>query len=464
MALPEPPERPTRTNRPREHAPHEHAPRGQIALALQPAGPGRGMQDEAPEAWLALHGFGSESDCRSAAACALDFTPRVSLECPTSVLLEVRGSFRLFGGARRLCERVQARLRQERIDCTGWALAPTAAAALAFARVGRGEIVLGGEHLVGRLAPLPLRALAVSAAALNRCESIGVRTVGALLRLPRSGLAQRFGPEMLLTLDRLVGRASQPRRAFRRRERFRARTVWDAELTDQTALQQQLAPTLAELERYLRARQCGIDRLRLRLVHRRAHTDIELRSAAVDLHADRFARLLAEHLARCRLSAPVLRGEWCSGPLQPFVADSERLWSPGEQGGGVTREAPALLERLRARLGAESVYALCLVPEHRPEAAWQIAEPALMSARPDEHRWQSRRPLWLLREPEPIESTTRLARLQRLEGPERIETGWWDGREITRDYYVMRDPQGVELWVYRERQPPHAWFLHGIFG
>lgn len=435
-----------------------------LALALQPPGPHREAQDGASESWLALQGFTSPSCCRRAAMCALEFSPRVSLEPPEAVLLEVRGSFRLFGGAHRLCEQIQLHLQQAGLVTTGWGLAPTPAAALAFARVGSGAVVLGLESLVGRLASLPLRALALSAEAHARCESIGVRTVGALLRLPRNGLAQRFGPDMLVCLDRLVGRAREPRRAFRPRERFRARTAWDVELTDHQALLRQLAPTLAELEHYLRMRQGGIDRLQLRLVHRTGHTDLELRWAAPGLHADHFAGLLAEHLARCRLSAPVSRVEWRSGPLQPFIADRERLWSPGEQGGGVTREAPALLDRLRARLGPESVYALCLVPEHRPEAAWQIAEPALAPLRSAERAWRKRRPLWLLRVPEPLEKAASLAHLQRLEGPERIETGWWDGCEITRDYYVMRDPQGAELWVYRERRPPHAWFLHGLFG
>ena len=37
----------------------------------------------------------------------LHFTPRVSLEPPDGVLLEVRGSLRLFGGARQLCTRLQ---------------------------------------------------------------------------------------------------------------------------------------------------------------------------------------------------------------------------------------------------------------------------------------------------------------------------------------------------------------------
>jgi hypothetical protein len=33
--------------------------------------------------------------------------------------------------------------------------------------------------------------------------------------------------------------------------------------------------------------------------------------------------------------------------------------------------APQLVERLRARLGEEAVYGVCLIPEHRPEAAWR---------------------------------------------------------------------------------------------
>jgi protein ImuB len=48
--------------------------------------------------------------------------------------------------------------------------------------------------------------------------------------------------------------------------------------------------------------------------------------------------------------------------------------------------------------------------------------------------------------------------------PERIETGWWDGGEIARDYYTAVDIHGVRLWVFRERAAPHGWFLHGVFG
>ena len=76
---------------------------------------------------------------------------------------------------------------------------------------------------------------------------------------------------------------------------------------------------------------------------------------------------------------------------------------------------------------------------------------------------------WLLAPPEPLPE--RAAQpllagraLQLLSGPERIEAGWWDGADVTRDYYVARDAAGVLLWVFRERLPPHAWCLHGVFG
>ena len=30
--------------------------------------------------------------------------------------------------------------------------------------------------------------------------------------------------------------------------------------------------------------------------------------------------------------------------------------------------------------------------------------------------------------------------------------------------YLLRDAVGAELWAFRDRQPPHHWFLHGVFG
>ncbi len=456
--------------------------------------------DTAPEAWVALCTAADPERLDHLARLALGFSPRVSLESD-AVLLEVRGSFQLFGGPQALCAQLLARCRAAGVE-PRWALAPTPLAALALARAmtdaeacaGQGVAVLARDRLVGALAPLPLAVLGWSDDTIARLASSGVRTLGAALRLPRAGFARRFGPGTLADLDRLVGLAPEPRRAFMPRERYRVRHEPSFELAAQPAVLREIGPLLDALESFLRARGCGTDLLMLRLAHRERpaqhgaaaippYTPVTLRLAAAEWLAARFAALLAEHLARTVLPAPVVRIELRSGALRAVTAGSAALWRPGEHGGGLGRESPALIERLRARLGSEAVYGLCLVPRHRPEVAWRVAEPALpgtasgaaSGAAADAvadaaHAPGSapaegcglRRPLWLLREPEPLPWPYEA--LQRLEGPERIETGWWDGGDVARDYYIAREPSGAEVWVYRERLPPHGWWLHGVFG
>lgn len=460
--------------------------------------------DTAPEAWVALCTAADPERLDHLARLALGFSPRVSLESD-AVLLEVRGSFQLFGGPQALCAQLLARCRAAGVE-PRWALAPTPLAALALARAmtdveacaGQGVAVLARDRLVGALAPLPLAVLGWSDDTIARLASSGVRTLGAALRLPRAGFARRFGPGTLADLDRLVGLAPEPRRAFVPRERYRVRHEPSFELAAQPAVLREIGPLLDALESFLRARGCGTDLLMLRLAHRERpaqhgaaaippYTPVTLRLAAAEWFAARFAALLAEHLARTVLPAPVVRIELRSGALRAVTAGSAALWRPGEHGGGLGRESPALIERLRARLGSEAVYGLCLVPRHRPEVAWRVAEPALpgtasgaaSGAAADAvadavagaaHAPGSapaegcglRRPLWLLREPEPLPWPYEA--LQRLEGPERIETGWWDGGDVARDYYIAREPSGAEVWVYRERLPPHGWWLHGVFG
>ncbi len=434
--------------------------------------------DSAPESWIALLPQPSRSSqpaegelaaadqalLHRLAAIAGGFTSRVSLEPPDALLLEVRGSFQLFGGAQSLCLQLLERCRQAGSE-PSWSLAPTPLAALALARAGCETIVLARDRLAGVLSPLPLKVLAWSASTVARLDAVGVRTLGAALRLPRAGFAQRFGQQALLALDRLTGAAPEPRRTFVTRERFRAQREPGFELWAQSMVLQCLEPLLIELEDFLRTRQSGIDLLMLRLQHRNhPPTRIDLRLASTELLAKKFRELLALRLSQLELPVAVQRIELRSGPLQTLLTISESIWRPGEHGGAAGRESPALIERLRARLGSAAVYGLCLVPEHRPENAWGVAEPVAgaTSVTNSTLSGMSRRPLWLLHEPEVLPSALQGRRI--VEGPERIETGWWDGRDVARDYYIARDTAGAELWVYRERMPSHAWYLHGIFG
>jgi protein ImuB len=114
------------------------------------------------------------------------------------------------------------------------------------------------------------------------------------------------------------------------------------------------------------------------------------------------------------------------------------------------------------------VYGVVPVPEHRPEAAWQrVHELRLTSAVRvgDMHVSDMPRPVWLLNAPVLLSADLQQLRQEGVileQGPERIESGWWDGKGVARDYYIARQMHGGKWWVFQERQTK-GWYLHGVF-
>ena len=443
------------------------------------------------ELWLAVHLASpsppAQQNLERLGARAQRLTPRVSLDPPDSLLLEIKGSLHLFGGVAGLSREMAGECSRLQMPCM-LAVAPTPLAALALARAGRKLGVSPSRtadsaavltitdlaQLVGKLSPLPLAALRWPQDTLNRLARIGVRTIGEALRLPRAGFARRFGTVQLQTLDRLIGRVSDLKDRFEVRPRFRRRRELIYELESHAALLAVLTPLLAQLGEFLQARQCGVLTLQCRLRHRRIPpTRCVLRLAAPLADAVQLATLLGERLNALVLPQPVRACELRSGPLVSRILASGELWQPGEHGGGAAAQAPELIERLRARLGPEAVYGLRVIEDHRPEAAWQVREPVMTlpaAARGSQNDpWPfGHRPPWLLPVPRQLNERDGLPRrrgaLRLLGEAERIETGWWDGHEIARDYYTAVDARGARLWVFRERELPHRWFLHGVFG
>lgn len=408
---------------------------------------------------------------------ALRFTPCVSLAPPDGLLLEVRASLHLFGGVEGL-QRALTRECAQRMRAGTLAFAPTPLAALVAARAGCSLLVQDTARLIGSLAPLPLTALRWPQHRLERLASIGVRTVGQALRLPRAGFAQRFGTAALADLDRLTGRMPDPRARFEAPVRFRCRRELPCESASHAQIVAALRPLVDALGRFLVARQCGVLELECRLRHRHVEpTRCVLRLGAPLADAARLAELLEERLRTLTLPEPACACELRAGEPVPRALCSTGLWSSGEHGALPEAHGAAFIERLRARLGPEAVQGLAVVHDHRPEAAWRVTAPGacldrVVQERPSlqprgTDRRSAARPLWLLTTPRPLRQRGGLPHYHgalRLVGePERIETGWWDGHDVERDYYAAVDVYGRRLWVFRERAAPHRWFLHGVY-
>jgi len=407
---------------------------------------------------------------------ATQFTPVVSLEPPQALLAEVRGSLGLFGGTAGLRQRALGDLRSRGLHAVA-ALAPTPRAALWLARAGLDRPVEMPGELPGLAARLPLACLDWPQATLSTLAALGLRTVADLSRLPRDGFARRFGPSLLGELDEAFGRRPQPRRRAVMPERFDDALELPAETGSVRLVELALESLLGRLQAFLRSRSAGIHGLAVALQHRdQPATRLRLGLARPSGEAAHLLSLLHERLGRTPLPAPVVALRLRSTVAVPLELRSGAL--PGTAEHRADPEAAArLLEHLRARLGRDAVFSVRLVPEHRPERAWRVSEPSFpkkgtlpfSEAEKGSVPFLSARPLWMLAEPQALPGRGGLplaggSVLTLISGPERIETGWWDGEDVRRDYYVAAGADGVRLWIYQERRRGGVWWLHGVFG
>ena len=387
--------------------------------------------------WVALHFPGLPgSTLEPIAAWACQFTPKVALEPPQALVLEVAASLRYFGGRDGFLKTLRNSL-DELGFAASLAVASTARAALWLAR-GNAD----------SLEDVPLEATGFSS---DFFKNIGISKVGELLRLPREGLAQRCGPAMLDELDRAFGRLPEAHAFFAPPPRFAARLELAAEATHAEALLFPARRLLAQLEGLLAARQEGVRSFVLKLFHHNSkffEMKIELASPARDV--ERLTGLLRERLGATALSRPVEALALEAGDFTPLEERSRGMFGDAA---AEEEDWTRLVERLRARLGRDAVCGLATQPDHRPEHAWRRTEPGEWD--PREFRQPGARPLWLLEPPRRIAGT----QLALLAGPERIECGWWDGDEAKRDYFVARLQESL-AWVYREAG---EWYLHGLF-
>jgi protein ImuB len=448
---------------------------------------------------------------RAVAHTALAFTPAVTLQDGQTVLMEVQGSLRLFGGPAGLQQRLVAALAPlgHRVQM---AAAPTAVAAGLLARwwpqpdganaaASEGAAaasLLHGPHstdlaaLQALLDQAPVWLLGPGREHWEALQGMGLHTLHDLQQLPRAGLARRFGTEVLDELDRARGRRADPRRwltlptVFESRLELFAR----AETTDQVL--HGAGVLLARLLAWAQARQARVGGFTLRMRHERQRqvlqppTELAVALAEPSAELGHLQLLLRERLARVVLTAPTLELQLhCQQLVAGEAPNGELFPTHAGQAEGLVR----LLERLRARLGDDQVQALQPVADHRPECATR-AVPARGGARADAEAGDAaargaaaalahgllplHRPTWLLPQPQPLSERDAVPwlqgqPLQLLSGPERIETGWWDGEPATRDYYIAQTREGALLWLWHTRLPSAdetapRWFLQGRFG
>ena len=436
--------------------------------------PGLDVRDSDPEGdsrWLLRLGLFA----------ARRWTPRAALSGPDGLWLDLSGVAHLFGGERRMCERILAFLGRLGFSAR-IAVAGTAGTAHALARFGPAPLVLcpGGAEAEA-IAAMPLAALRLDPAQLATAHRLGVERIGELVAMPRAPLQRRFGSTLLLRLDQALGRAPEPFDPIVPEEPLSVLLRF----VEPIATPESIAEASGEAVRRLvpMLAQAGLGLRRLVLLCDRIDKEVQ----AVTISLARATRDCA-HLRRLieakietiepgfgieRLRLVAARAE----PLAPQAIEG------GLSGARPTPDLSLLVDRLAVRLGGRRLFRLTALESDLPERSVARIGPLERPARwPD---WP--RPVRLLAPPEPVDQVMsplpdgpprrfrwrgRIYRVAAADGPERLYGEWWRRAEESasvRDYFQVEDENGARFWLYRSGDGEDGatgdmgWHMHGIF-
>lgn len=394
------------------------------------------------------------------------FSGYVSVQAPDCVLLEIGGSLKLFQSHQKLVREALAvcqslgHVSTARVANTPWA-------AIALARAG-----------CRQLADVPLTDAGLDMAGVKdtvveRFANMGIYSLGPLLNLPSKSLGKRFGKALLQYLAQLTGDLPDPRQALTPSRRFQQARHLLSPLRDKHALHDQprspMQQLAGELEHWLIAHQLGCESLIWRFsshsAQQQAH--MRVRFAEAKQSATDIMRISALQLEQVELPEEVLSIELQATRLQAWAGQSHALFQVTGTT-GVSDDLSTLVDEFNARLGEGLCCRIEAAPQHTPEYAWQAS--SVRPARRAPHtRLPSqseasylqrlhRRPLWLFDPPRCVPP----AELELLQGPERIQTHWWQGEATSRDYYIAQHRSGAECWAFVDHNG--HWYLHGYFG
>lgn len=498
--------------------------------------PGMALADaRALEPGIAVADWQAEEDTRALAALAewcVRYTPLVALDpsasCLSGVLggdaalwLDVTGCAHLFGGEEALCADLLNRLAGRGISAH-LGLADTAGAAWAVARFGSGAGAVGRQsgssgrsgivapgHQERAIVRLPLTALRLAPATVEALARTGIRTIGALLDLPRGPLTARFGGEVSRRIDQALGRLDEPLTPLAPPSPYRVRLGLPEPIAERDAIERASRRLLSRIHERLEREQAGIRRARIAYFR----TDGEVRTLSFAT-----GRPVRDPEVLFRLIVEKLEGLDTGYGVDVLILEALRVEPvevvqrdlAGTRVTGAEETSPeetsvgALLDRIANRLGEERVTRPILAESHLPERAERRVPtlsgtpvrrtnrdaglphaPASAQAPTSAHAPTSARPIRMLVRPEPVEAMALLPdhpparfkwrgvdyRVARAAGPERIAPEWWEADahgHRSRDYFRIEDTGGRRFWLYREglaeRGEAPRWMMHGLMG
>jgi len=439
------------------------------------------------------------------------FSPQVEPVEPQALLVDITGCQRLFGGEEALARQAVTGLARLGFHARA-AVADTVGAAWALAVAGPEPLCVlpPGETTAG-LAPLPPYALRIDPRVAERLDAVGVRTLGDLFMLPRSSLPARFGSELVRRLQQALGEVPETIASFIPAQTPAAARRFESPVSDAATIRHVACELLADVFAQVLAQDHALRRLECVL----CYEDVPPRVLSVGLaqasrRREHVQRLLLQRLEAVDLGMGVTALRLLARHTTRYRGGQGELFEPRTPGDD--EELASLIDRIANRLGYEQVLRPQLVDDHQPEMACRYvsvaqvgletgksaSSPASGEKMPSPAEFglptidapsagaaastlpgqpvRPPRPTQLLDRPMPIRVIALVPDgpptwlswrgrdyvILHAAGPERLETAWWRGADLRRDYFRVTAESGEQFWIFHDAVQ-RRWYLHGVF-
>lgn len=386
------------------------------------------------------------------------FSPQIICE-EESIIFEISGSLRLFGGIDQLKKKIKETIKARRFRYE-MAISPTILSALWRARSAQVKAVFNVKNLPSEMAPLPIDVMGMGKELRSSLQAIGIENLADLIRMPRAGMARRYGWALVDTLDRAMGRKPDPRAMWKAPEYFEKSLEFYCETDSRKLLDQGIIRLSDQLSYFLCQRQLAIRRLIVEI-----HTNSRVYEGNPESYhpvreGNSIVWMVSNWLDAIRLDSPAWRLVFRAREFISFQPDQGLNFSKAIE----QERLRVAVDGIRSRFGNAAIVRVGISPDHRPEMATQKV--SLDSVRKIEGREQKGWPLFLLSQAVNLHGIVGKQDhgegMKIMGGPERIESGWWDGNDVSRDYYRVRSSDGAELWVFNDLRSGN-WYLQGYF-
>ena len=398
---------------------------------------------------------------------ASKFTPLVVDKFPDGLLVEMKGSLKLFGGQEKLIKIMSD-------DLHGWgykfglATGVTPLLAEIGAKTGRKGDVL--NRLTSKeINTVPISMFSFLPKQLELLKKMGVRTLGDYKKLPRKGLVERFGKDILQQFDRLYGYDPDPQVFFAAPRRRNISITLDRELESWLDLKPYIKQLLKKAKKYLSYNTLKVRRLTWFFCRDSSEVKVPIFLSGAN-NISVILRILEEKLKNKRFREPFDSIRLSLDEVENMRSDNLNILHKTEQS-NMDLLCDQFIDLIRSRYGEKSLYVLNSKEEHVPEYSFTYCHffdgKQNESSFPDGALPKIKRPIWFVDPPVRLIVKDNKpfydGHLLTFSGRERIVSDWWNGEEIARDYFVAESYSGMVLWIYRELGRKKNWFFQGLF-